>query len=469
MATRTWTGSSANFKDLWTLTTALTWAQGDTATITINGKSLVITIGALVTVAQVSLTIKQAWQSIAFTDTLASCNPSGGGESIPEMAGITASVAGAIDGLCFLGADGFNTYAITVSYVTAGNGTLAIAHTTTATGSYYYDNTGNWSGATLPVTSDSVIISRPVSIQYGALDQSAVTLTDMSIEESFTASIGIPDRNPYGYEEYDATRLKIKSTKITDKGSSPLTRINTSTAQTNVSLLGSSVFDWIGTHASNVFSITSGKAYLAFYPQEAATILTLNVSGGVVYGGSGLTLGTVNKTGGDIWLYNGTTLISNTAGSVYLKSGTHTQVAIGGGTLVASSDAVITTLRVTGGTASTGIQVATTTVNKTAGTLVMEVAPTTTLSSASGVTNCKTGGISGVTTITGGTFYYGGTGTIASLVTTGSATINFDGGTNAACTVSANSIGVGTKIIDSAKRVVWTGGLIPPAGTITFS
>ena len=61
MATKYWTASAVQQYDRWDGTVAGTWAAGDTATITINGKSLVVTIGSLVTTAQVATTIVQAF------------------------------------------------------------------------------------------------------------------------------------------------------------------------------------------------------------------------------------------------------------------------------------------------------------------------------------------------------------------------------------------------------------------------
>ena len=84
MATRTWLGNAIDIAQKNTVTIANTWATSDTATLTINGKSLVVTIGSLVTTAQVATTIQQAVEGISFTDTTASVTPTDGKDDFPE-------------------------------------------------------------------------------------------------------------------------------------------------------------------------------------------------------------------------------------------------------------------------------------------------------------------------------------------------------------------------------------------------
>jgi hypothetical protein len=231
MATRTWIGNAVATKDVWTITVANTWATGDTGTITINGKDLVVTIGTLVTTAQVATTLKEAWESGTFTDTTASKIPQGGGTSIPEMAELTATVSGST---VIITADTAGVpHTISVSESTAGTGTLSISHTTTATGPNYWNNVDNWAEGSVPTTGDDVVIDRPVSILY-ALDNNADTLTSLTIGERFSASsyIGLPFRTSSGYEEYREDQLKVGATTITCRGASGRVKINTGSAQT---------------------------------------------------------------------------------------------------------------------------------------------------------------------------------------------------------------------------------------------
>jgi len=358
-----------------------------------------------------------------------------------------------------------------MSETTAGNGTLTASHAVTATGPNYWSNTVNWDTGSIPIAADNVIIDNPVSILYGSLDQSAITVAALTFGSKFSNSsyVGLQKRNPYNYEEFRATRLKIGATTITNNSSSSRINLSTGSVQTALTQLGPSTLNWIGTHASNVLNINSGSAFLANDIGEVATVLTLNILNSSVYCGSGLTLTTINKKSGYVSVESNTTSFVNDGGSVALLGGTHTSLMLISGNVESLGSTVVTLLKMTGGSFSSSVTTATSvTIDKVAGTIVLAVAPTTTLTSHSGETTCQSGGISGVTTINGGTFNWTGSGTIASLITKNSPVINFDGGTNAACTVSANSFSVGTTIIDNAKRVVWTGGLIPPAGKIVF-
>jgi hypothetical protein len=94
MAAVNWTGNATAIKQVETITIGGTWAQGDTVTITSNGKTLVTAIGATVTVAGVCTAIAQAYNSTSpMTDTTASYQPVTGGRGVPELALATA-VAG---------------------------------------------------------------------------------------------------------------------------------------------------------------------------------------------------------------------------------------------------------------------------------------------------------------------------------------------------------------------------------------
>ena len=469
MGTKYWIASAIQQTDRWTGTVALTWATGDTATITINGKSLVITIGSLTTTSQVATTIVQAFNRTTFTDTTASMLPISGGTSIAEFSNIIASISISSSSLInFTSLDaGENT--ISMSSTTAGNGTFTASHAISGTGPNYWDNVVNWDTGSIPVGTDTVIIDTPVSILYGSLDQSAITLTQLTFGENFSSAyVGLPKRNAAGYEEFRSSRLKVHATTVTNDSFSARMRLDLGSAQTAFTQNGSSTLDWIGTHASNVVTLNSGTCYLANQIGELATIATLNISEASVYCGTGLTVTNIVKTSGSLWLSSSSTSLSNIMGSLNLLGGTHTLVTVAGGSVSSTKSSTITSLKMTGGSFESSRTAVAVTVNKLLGTATMAVAPTTTLTSHDGDTTCESGGISGVTTINGGTFYWPGTGTIASLVTNNSPTINFDGGTTAACTVSANNFSKGTTIIDNAKRVVWTGGIVPPAGSIMF-
>jgi len=265
MAAVNWTGNATGIKQVATITIGGTWVQGDTVTVgnSTTGKSIVVTIGATVTVAGVCTAIAQAFNSTTpMTDTTASYQPVTGGKGIPEMALATA-VAG--------------TTTVVITGVTAGRplgtftiaktstaGTASIAATTAATGPNHWDNTANWSTATVPVAADDVTVDRPVSILYG-LGQSAVTLASLTVTPRFSSSaqIGLPFRNAGGFEEFLATELAISATTVTIDTQSRLIKLNLGSVQSTITVYrtgsssetGRNALQIRGTHASNSIQI----------------------------------------------------------------------------------------------------------------------------------------------------------------------------------------------------------------------
>ena len=469
MANCDWVGNAAAVKDAWTDTIALTWAAGDTATVTIDGIDLVVTIGTLVTTTQVATTIKEAFNSAAFTDTTASCVPSGGGQAIPQFAELVATSSAAV--VTFTAVTAGIPHTISVAATTAGNGTATGAHSITATGPNWWDNADNWAAGAVPGAADDVRIDRPVSILYG-LDQNATTLTSLTIGERFTGSsayIGLPARNANSYEEYRETFLKIGITTLVCRGATGRCKINVGSVQTAASIFttgttnetGRAAFQFVGTHASNVVNVYGGTVGIADNDGEAATVATLKQSGGTVTCGAGATLTTISKQSGTLTVRSSTTALTNNAGTLYIYGGTHTLVHHFVGTLTADGTATITTLRQGGGTITTGPNITLTTVDKFAGTLTT-AAGITTLTSM-GTTTVQSGDIT-TATIQAGTFTYQGVGTITTLNVL-NCTVEFTG-TTAGCTVTTvNLTGWPVTIKDLSSRVTWTNGL--PTGGVT--
>jgi hypothetical protein len=352
MAAVNWTGNATGIKQVATITIGGTWVQGDTVTVgnSTTGKSIVVTIGATVTVAGVCTAIAQAFNSTTpMTDTTASYQPVTGGKGIPEMALATA-VAG--------------TTTVVITGVTAGRplgtftiaktstaGTASIAATTAATGPNHWDNTANWSTATVPVAADDVTVDRPVSILYG-LGQSAVTLASLTVTPRFSSSaqIGLPFRNAGGFEEFLATELAISATTVTIDTQSRLIKLNLGSVQSTITVYrtgsssetGRNALQIRGTHASNSIQIigstpnaTAADVGIATNG-ELATFATVRQDTGTLTigqaGGGTVTLTTVTKNGGTLGLYAAATTITNYAGDLYHYSGAVTTASHYAGT-----------------------------------------------------------------------------------------------------------------------------------------
>lgn len=324
MATRTWQGRAKAVKQVNTITVENTWAQNDTATMTINGLDVVVTIGTLVTTSQVATTIKEALMGTTLTDTSASVSPTiaqGGAQLLGEFAEVEATVSSAV--VTVTARTAGKPFTMTVTENTAGTGTATGAVATACTGPNFFDNADNWSASTVPITGDTAIFDDgSVSLLYN-LDQNGITLASLIIRNGYTGNIGLPDINRDNdakpYYEYRETKLKISATLLTlgigDGNGSGRIRLNLGTAQTTAVVRhnGTRILDnfpcieIIGTHASNAITVSKGDVGIGYVQGEAATVDVLRVghldnidSDARVFVGAGVTLNTVSQDGGSL-------------------------------------------------------------------------------------------------------------------------------------------------------------------------
>ncbi|MFA5234980.1 MAG: hypothetical protein WC390_11330 [Sulfurimonas sp.] len=333
MATNVWRGGAPAVAQLDTITVAGTWATNDIATITINGHALTFTVGATQTGAAVVTGLVALWAASTLPECLEVTAADGSGDTV-TLTAVTAGVP----------------FTVTVSETTAGDGTLSLAVTTANSGPNDWSTASNWSLAAAPVNTNDVIIEwSEYSIYYG-LAQSGVTLASLTVKQSFTGTIGLPRINASDYPEYRDTYLAIGATVMTIGGGDGIgsgrIKINNGTVQTAFTLLGSGstledgigAIVWKGTHASNAVSVTKGDLSVAPFAAEVATVLTLKMgyydspdTDAVVTCGSGVTLGTVIKNGGNLTCDNTTTAITaftQTAGEATIYGMTNAVTAL---------------------------------------------------------------------------------------------------------------------------------------------
>lgn len=255
--------------------------------------------------------------------------------------------------------------------VSGGTGTCSNAYTvsTASAGPNHWDTATNWSGGAVPVNSDIVIIANnSVAICWG-LAQTAVTLTSLRIDGSYTGRIGLrytafataADGATYSAttkKEYRDTYLAIK-TPLLDIGEdfepgspsgSGRIKIDLSTTAAQVTIHGtaSSSSD-TGRAAVRLLANSSttdiyvryapgGVGIAADVPSETSTIGDVNVSEdgttSEVYTSAGVTLTN--------WIQRGGTNIMDAAATV-------TAVTVDGGALTLEGDYTITTLTVNDG------------------------------------------------------------------------------------------------------------------------
>lgn len=302
MAQNSFLGNAQSQTDTWTVSIGGTWVAGDTITIaaTLNGvaKTLVTTIGSLVTVAQVCATLAQSFNGTAFADTSASEVPLNPRVALKEFAEYAATVPTAATTVILAhvtpGTPG-PTFTISKS---STSGTVSIAHTTTGTGPANWDNVANWSLSAIPVAADDVTINVNKPILYG-LAQSAVTLNSLTIGSGFFSQIGLPALNANGYAEYRATELAISATTVTVLGGATLIKANFGSVVTTVTVYSTGISSELGKDACQLRGTNTGNVLNVLGNSTSS-------SSDVGWGGNNeaCNLATVRQTSGSIMLGN---------------------------------------------------------------------------------------------------------------------------------------------------------------------
>ena len=281
MTQKSFVNNAAATKQQHALTMTGTFVAGETITITMNSKTLMVTIGTLVTLTQVATTVKEAWQSSTFTDTTASCVPQGGGTSIGEFSTMTATSSAGV--VTILGDTAGVPHTISSASDTSASGTATLTTIVTATGPKFADNVLNWLDGSLPVSTDDIIINGPFQMLYGFAAFSAVVPASITIGErcGATTQIGLPFVNAAGYNEYRTPEWSIGPVLLNVRGAAGLVKINCGSTICTANIYGSGTsletgfapIQLRGTHASNSIHVHGGNASIAARG-ETATMLT---------------------------------------------------------------------------------------------------------------------------------------------------------------------------------------------------
>lgn len=195
MATVTWIGNAHDTKQISTITVANTWAAGDTATMTINGKDIVVTVGTTGTsTANVAIALKEAWNASTRLDGTGTTDSTSnaGGQEFGEFAEATASVSSSV--VTIIANKAGVPFTLSVTENTAGTGTATGATAQAATGKMFWDNGDNWDGGAAPSNDDTVVFrDSDVSVKYGLPNASK----EVTIQQwmSYTGEIGLPEIN----------------------------------------------------------------------------------------------------------------------------------------------------------------------------------------------------------------------------------------------------------------------------------
>ena len=219
--------------------------------------------------------------------------------------------------------------------------------------------TSNWSGGSLPVANDVVILpagSGSMTSNLGTL--AAVSLYGFQVQTGYTGTIGSISTGA-GYLQIliaSTYTFQFAGTGIAyiDLQSSPIAPLVTNTQSQGAG----TVCLYLKGSALTTLTVQRGSVGLAAFAGETSTVATVNcdwisnqTSDSYVYLGSGVTVTTVNATGGAVVVNSAATTILTTGGIVTTQgTGAVTTITNAGGTVYPNSSGTITTLNANGGT-----------------------------------------------------------------------------------------------------------------------
>lgn len=213
MAILLFRGDAEELLQVDTITVGGTWATADTPTVTLNGKTGVVTLGTDTTTAQVALALQEMLSGTAQTGTGDHTFTPVSAQVIPEFAEITFTVSGNV---ITMTAKTERPFTFT-STDNSTSGTLVNASVTVANGpshltleNFAIESTGV---NQLPTTGDTVIFRNTAqSLLYVLETLVGVLLAKVQVELSYTGEIGLAQTNqantslPYfEYRERDFT------------------------------------------------------------------------------------------------------------------------------------------------------------------------------------------------------------------------------------------------------------------------
>jgi hypothetical protein len=353
MTIRRWLGHAVDIAQQTNVSVTGDWDAGDTATLSIAGKDVTLTLAASSTSDDVIAGLVNAWNSSA----------------IPEFA--EASAANATPNIQLTGKTAGIPFEVSTASSSTNTGVLGVATTTiAATGRHHFDDPDNWSDATLPADGDSLVFdSGNVSVKYG-LQQSLLTPSSVRITQAYSGQIGLPETNENNlstpYREYRQQALQLGNdadailTQITigegggpgsgriylDSGDGQIVLVvRNSGPRANTSV---PAILWRGSHVANEVNISRGDLGIATRDDETANLSLLSIGyqddptgDSQVVVGTNVTLTDVVQTGGRLDLASSTSTLDIFGGRSTIHDGAHSVLQVSSARLVYRSTGAI--------------------------------------------------------------------------------------------------------------------------------
>ena len=195
MATKIWRGVTPAIAQRSTLTVGGTVAGGETFTVTVGNAAFAV-VAAAAGAPAAAVQIHAVLVSAAVPNQFREVTWTVAGSVITA----TANVPGV---------------PITISSAATGSATFVTATLTAATGPNFANVAGNWSGGTLPIAGDDLIIpDDSPAILYGLTTMTAL-FASVTVAAQFRQRIGLRNYNALGYLEYRDRYWSINTSLLT--------------------------------------------------------------------------------------------------------------------------------------------------------------------------------------------------------------------------------------------------------------
>jgi hypothetical protein len=205
VSTRRTSGALA-VKDVWKVVVSGAWVAGDTITLTVGVRDILITLGATVSTPSIANAIVAAWNGDPVnSDETRSAT----GDDVPEFAEATAAIGATTSTVLVTMEDAGMPLGFSASRVTASTGAVTVTNPTPAAGPQFWTGADNWDNG-VPADGDTVYLDNLAeSIRYD-LDHSDIEPAAVYIDQSFTGDVGLPEVNEAGgYHEYRSQYLSL--------------------------------------------------------------------------------------------------------------------------------------------------------------------------------------------------------------------------------------------------------------------
>jgi len=380
MTTKYWVGGAVTIEEQWTVTFTGTFVQNDTVSITVNNKTLTLTLADASRLSLANVATDFA-AMINGNSANGSETRSALGSEVGEFAtwsaaasGATVVITGDDDGrpMGTLTVSDYETSTGTSPDTGTGGADMTIAKTRSGVGPYTWDVASNWSSNAVPGAGDDVIFDYRAAngVKYN-LDQSSVTVDNIYVRDSYKYGIGLPAVNtdtatlPYGehltqYLTLDGVGSGSGVVKVDNPMGSSI-KIDAGDTATDLIVYGtgSSVDDAIPAcdlkvnHASAELHVLGGDVGLCTADGATGEVSAITMgrgSGATLTIGGSPTVPTIDLSGGTLRTKASHATINQSGGTLHQLNNTLTTLNLNGGTAKIYSNSTITTVNMTDGT-----------------------------------------------------------------------------------------------------------------------